>query len=340
MTDTPDVLRPSTPAAPTQPLGVGKVRALSQASSPDGIFTILAIDHRDALRAVLDPQDPAAITPSALTEVKLDLLRDLGAYATAVMLDPEYSVGQALASRALPGRTGFIAAAEAQGYLGDPTARRTSLLDGWSVAKAKRAGACGVKLLVLYRPDAGEVAEAQERIVAAVIADCAREELPLFLEPLFYGPVEEEGSSPAAPSRRELVIESVRRLGALGPDVLKVPFPVDPVQQQDRTVWAEACAELDEASPVPWALLSGGGSFERFRDQVLVASSAGASGFMVGRALWGDVVTAERADRDRLVEAVVRPRFLELVEIARSHGRDWADRHVLPSVDEHWYLTY
>jgi tagatose 1,6-diphosphate aldolase len=327
---------------PKSPLAPGKIRGLAQTSTQEGIFAILALDHRDAMRVVLDPDHPASVGPGALTAVKLELLRELSADATAVMLDPEYSVGQALATRSLPGRVGFLAAVEAQGYLGDPTARQTSLLDGWSVDKAKRVGASGIKLLVLYRPDCGDLADAQDRTIAAVIADCGRAEIPLFLEPLAY--VTEPGLDTAsrefAAKRREIVVGSVRRLGLLGPDVLKVQFPIDTRHEPDRGVWADACAELDEASPVPWALLSGGDPYELFREQVLVASEAGASGFMVGRALWNDAVTAAGPDRKRIIDDIARPRFRELADIAREHGRDWAARHALPSIDEHWYLTY
>ncbi len=93
------------------------------------------------MRVVLDPNDPHGLPATALTDVKLGLLRELGADATAVMLDPEYSAAQAISTRVLPGGVGFLAAIEAQGYLGDPRARQTSLLEDWGVAKAKRLGA-------------------------------------------------------------------------------------------------------------------------------------------------------------------------------------------------------
>lgn len=111
----------------------GKIRGLDATSSSGGIFTILALDHRDSLRVVLDPEHPAHISAQRLTNVKLGLLRELGAQATAVMLEPEYGAAQAISTRALPGDVGFLAAIEAQGYLGDPTTRQTSLLDGWGV---------------------------------------------------------------------------------------------------------------------------------------------------------------------------------------------------------------
>ena len=317
------------------PLTPGKVRGLAATSTPGGVFAILAIDHRDSLRIVLDPSDPGGIAASALTAVKLDLLSALADEASAVMLEPEYSAAQAIVTRTLPGHVGFLAAVEAQGYLGDPAARQTLLLEGWSVEKAKRLGANGIKLLVLYRPDGGEVSEAQERTVAEVVTDCARHDIPLFLEPL----LNERGEGPVG-DRRALVIETVRRLGALGPDVLKLQFPLDTDAEPDRAAWRDACAELDDVAPVPWALLSGGGSYERFREQLKIACAAGASGFMVGRALWGEYVTASLDARPELLRTALRPRFSELTAIAREQGRDWGQRHTLPAADEQWYRSY
>ncbi len=323
------------------PLTPGKIRGLTTTSTAEGIFEILAVDHRDSLRAVLAPEDPEGVAADRLTEVKLDVLRTLGGEATAVMLDPEYSAAQAISARALPGTLGFLAAIEAQGYLGDPSARSTTLLDGWSVAKAKRLGAGGIKLLVLYRPDAGDITERQDQMIAAVVADCARNDIPLFLEPVGYAIGGERVDAEAfARRRREIVVGSVRRLSHLRPDVLKVQFPVDTRYEPDRSAWADACAEVDEAAGLPWALLSGGDPYQRFLEQLEVACRAGASGFMVGRALWGDAVTAPAEDRQRLLADVAGPRLRELSASAARLGRSWADAHTWPAVDEHWYLTY
>lgn len=320
--------------ASVAPLSPGKARGLATASTAGGIFTVLAIDHRDSLRVVLDPADPGSVEPATITDLKLELLRGLAGGASAVMLEPEYSAAQAIVTRALPGSVGFLAAVEAQGYLADPEAQRTTLLDDWGVAKAKRLGASGIKLLVLYHPDGGAVSDAQERTIGEVVADCAEHDIPLFLEPLLY---ERAGSSG---DRRRLVVETVRRLGRLGPEVLKVQFPLDTSREPDRAAWREACAELDDVAPVPWALLSGGGTFERFREQLAVACEAGASGFMVGRALWGEYVTSATEERAGLMRTSLRPRFAELAAIAVRDGRDWSARHELPPIDEQWYRTY
>jgi tagatose 1,6-diphosphate aldolase len=323
-------------------LSPGKIRGLAATSSPNGIFTILAIDHRDSMRVVLDPNDPHGLPATALTDVKLGLLRELGADATAVMLDPEYSAAQAISTRVLPGGVGFLAAIEAQGYLGDPRARQMSLLEDWGVAKAKRLGANGIKLLVLYRPDAGAVTEAQDLLIESVVVECAKHDIPLFLEPLAYAiePGLSTDSVEFAAKRRGIVIETVRRLGALGPDVLKVQFPVDTRYETEQAVWAEACSELDQTSPVPWALLSGGDPYDLFKEQVRVACGAGASGFMVGRALWGEYIRALAVHQPRMMEDVVRPRFSELCSIASDCGHDWWNRHEMPVIDERWFATY
>jgi tagatose 1,6-diphosphate aldolase len=326
---------------PEARLSPGKVRGLTAAANEAGIFTILAVDHRDSMRVVLSPDAPDAIPAATLTEAKFDLIAGIADLASAVLVDPEYSAGQAVASRVLPGRTGFICAVEAQGYLGDPNARVTSLLDGWSVAKAKRLGASGVKLLVLYRPDTA-IAATQDEVIAAVVAECAREEIPLFLEPVAYGKTGEAppGSEEFAAQRRSMVVDSVKRLGPLGPDVLKLQFPVDTLFETDRAIWVDACAELAEACPVPWALLSGGDPFDLFVDQVRVACDAGASGFLVGRALWGESIALPTEQRREVIASRLRDRFARLAAVATDHGTDWAELYTAPAVDEHWFRTY
>jgi tagatose-1,6-bisphosphate aldolase len=237
---------------------------------------------------------------------------------------------------------GFLSALEEQGYLGNPYARQTTLLNGWSVAKAKRLGASGIKLLIFYRPDAGEATVRQEELVQSVVADCARSEIPLFLEPLTYSldPAVAVASAQFARHRRQIVVASARRLSKLGPDVLKIEFPVDAKYEPDKGVWREACAELEDATSVPWALLSAGEAFDTFKAQLQIACQAGCSGFMAGRSLWREVISAEPAERHGFLRDRVLPRFLELSEIAETFGRGWPLKHCPPVVDDTWYRQY
>lgn len=305
-------------------LSSGRTRALQASATARGVFSILAIDHRDAMRVMVNPNAPETVSAERLTEIKLAVVGKLAAEASAVLLDPIYSAEQAVTTHTLPGHVGLLCALEDQGYLGDPFARETVLLNGWSVEQSKLLGATGVKLLLLYNPDTVS-ADAQDDLVRGVLDDCGRFEIPLFLEPISYAAdaTKPKGSAEFARERRRIVIESVRRLGALGPDVLKVEFPIDAKHDRDETLWADACAELNAASPVPWALLSGDEPFDTFKRQLQIACENGCSGFLVGRSVWRDAATLAGAARDDFLETTARPRLRELAAIADRYATPW-----------------
>ena len=291
---------------------------------------------------MVEPHAPEAVSAARLTELKLAITRKLSPQASAVLLDPVYGAGQAIAAGALPGRAGLICSLEAQGYLGDPFYREQTLLSGWSVAQASRLGATGVKLLLLYHPDSGESAARQEELVRVVVTDCRREEIPLFLEPIGY-PLQaglDKHSGKFAAERRRIVVESARRLGALGPDVLKIELPVNTNFESDRGVRAEACEELDEAAPVPWVLLSAGDPFELFKEQLEVACRAGCSGFLAGRAIWREAVRLHGDELDDFLATTARKYFVELSAIAAEYARPWYARYKISVIDERWYREY
>lgn len=267
-----------------------------------GRFGVLAVDHRDSLRQLLAPHDPTSIAPTAITELKRIIVSGLGELATGVMLEPEFSIPQLL-DGTVPSGVGVIAALESQGYLADPEAAPTSILDVWSVEAAKNCGAAAVKLLVPYHPDR-PFAVRQGQVVSDILNECRRVGIPLVLEPLFYGL-----DDPA--DRERVVVETVDRFVRLGPDVLKLPFPAGS-DRGDRSRWSLACREISARCDMPWALLSGGGTYELFRDQLEAAVSVGCAGFMVGRALWREAATAPTTDRARVIEHTIAPRMIEL----------------------------
>lgn len=276
--------------------------ALADLHDADGRYRVLAVDHRDSLRSFLRPTAPDSVPADELTSIKRSLVAAISPLATGVMLEPEYSIPQVLDVLA-PG-VGFLAALESQGYLADPSAEPTSLY--WSVADAAASGAAALKLLLPYHPD-HPLAAAQRAVAAAVIADAGVVGVPVVLEPLFH--------SLASPDDRErVVLATVDDFAGTGADLLKLPFPVDPGGDPAR--WSAVCTEVTARCRQPWAILSGGGPFESFAAQVAVATEAGASGFMVGRALWGEAARASAADRDSVVDELVVPRWKQLSEAA------------------------
>ena len=297
---------------------------LSNLSTDNGTFAVLAIDHRDSLRVVVNPADPDSVPAESIVDFKRDIIRGASGAATGVMLEPEYSIPQ-LVDDLAPG-VGFFAALEAQGYGDDPYARTTVLMEDWSVTQAIEAGASGAKLLVFYTPDVPEAAEAQDEVVRSVAAACAEHDFPFLLEPLAYPSNAEQASDPVWMRRehRRLVLETARRLSGLGATIMKMQFPADPSFDPVES-WAEACAEMNEIMVEPWALLSAGVDFDTFATQVEMASRAGASGFMVGRAAWGELAGASASERRSGAETFVRQRVAQLREILDTHGRAWSD---------------
>lgn len=277
---------------------------LDRLRSPSGTFRVLAIDHRDSLRRFLAPQAPASVTTDDIVALKRTLVRAVSAMATGVMLEPEYSIPSIVGDLA-PG-VGFFAALEAQGYLDDPAGAVTSVMPGWSPAAAVAAGADCAKLLLPFHPDRSTAA-AQVAVGAEVVAECRRVGIPVVLEPLFF-----DLDDPA--DRRRVVRATAEQFAALGPDLLKLPFPVDPELVTDRAERVAACRAITSVCSQPWAILSGGGSFESFEVQVVDACEGGASGFMVGRALWAEAARAHGVERDRAITELVLPRWQRLVD--------------------------
>ena len=303
-------------------LSTGKVRRLQQCATDRGVFSILAVDHRQSLRRALDPDAPGAVPDRALVAFKQGVAAALAPVASAVLLDPEYGAAQAIDAGALPGATGLIIALERTGYSGDPAARVNELLPGWDAGRAVRMGASGVKLLVYYHPDSPTAPQA-EALVQQVAASCAEVELPFFLEPLTYSL---DPAQPRLPSqeRRRVVVETARRLtGIPGVDVLKAQFPLDIGAIPDEAEWLPACRELTGASRVPWVLLSAGVDFETYLRQVVAAASAGASGVAVGRAVWREAAEVPPEARSAFLSTVARERMARVTALCQAVARPW-----------------
>jgi tagatose 1,6-diphosphate aldolase len=319
---------------------LGARRGLDACASERGTFTVLALDHRQNLRKALRPDDPSAATYAQMVDFKRAVVRALAPVATGTLLDPEIGAAQCIADGSLPAGAGLIVAIEATGYDGPSTARVSRILDGWSVEAAKRLGASAAKLLVYYHPAAPNATD-QEALVARVAADCRAADLALFVEPLSFSLV--DGEKLSGEARRTVVVETARRLTAIGGDVLKAEFPYDAsVMDADR--WREACEELDAVSRVPWVLLSGGVDDATFEAQVEVACAAGASGVLAGRSVWEQAATLEPDARDAFLATTGRERLARLVAVVDRAGRPWREHpgalENAAEPGEGWYRDY
>ena len=328
-------------------ISIGKLRGLQQLANSKGIMTMCAIDHRGALKRALNKEYPEAVNYQDMVNFKLDLCQAVEPFASAILLDPEYGAGQAIAADVIPGHKGLLVSAEKTGYTGDRAARITELLPGWSVKKAKKIGASAVKLLIYFRPDLKDIAVKQLDLVGRLADQCIEEDIAFLVEPVTYPISQDEGTSNKfAEIKPGLVIETARQITALPIDVLKAEFPADIRFEQDEGKLLKLCQDLNKASRLPWVLLSAGVNFESFRKQVEIACKAGASGFLAGRALWQESVKINNRD-DRMVffRNTAATRLKELAELADSYGKPWysrmrTDNGKFALVTEGWYQSY
>ncbi len=328
-------------------LSIGKLRGLQQLADRKGMMTMCAIDHRGALKRSLNERDPDAVSYQDMVDFKMDLCQSVARFASAILLDPEYGAGQAIAAGLLPASKGLLVSMEKTGYSGDSRARITELLPGWSVNKAKRMGASAVKLLIYFRPDLKDVASKQLDLVAKLADQCIEEDMAFLVEPVSYS-IEEGGASTKefSQKRPELVIETARQLTALPIDVLKAEFPADIKFEKDEAKLLGLCRELNDASRLPWVLLSAGVDFDSFKKQVEIACKGGASGFLAGRALWQEGARIPlRKERLDFFRHTAAPRLKELAGIADGYGKPWylklgGKDGKFAALAEGWYRSY
>jgi len=292
----------------------GKWRRLRSLADGEGRFKMMAIDQRgslvDAIAKVTN-RGKEQVSGDELATAKEVITRVLAPYATAVLTDPIY--GYPYSYQSMPPGIGLLLAHEETGYERSGSTgkeRKTTLIEGWSVEKAEHAGADAVKLLLYYHPDASEeVRRYQQDLVQRLGESCEQASMPFLLELVAYA-IEEASTNSDEYARRkpDLVVRSAREFSAskYRVDVLKLEFPADLKRtkefcggtfdsQERQAVYQlsdvrESCRQLNEAAGMPWVILSAGVGIEEFLIQVELATEAGASGFLCGRAIWKDAM--------------------------------------------------
>lgn len=294
----------------------GNLDAIADAA---GRFAILAMDQRGTLRRMLaSAGQPAA--DDDLSTFKVQVVSQLSPLASAVLLDAEYGAQPVLQSGALARGVGLLVSSErspGQAWQGEPRAHFDPSRGPQFVAAA---GGVALKFLVRWTPDrpvvAGEPDLAGEAIAAVrdAIAACRSAGMPAVIEPLVVFPGR-TGEVPPA-TRQQLIVRSAELMAQLSPDLLKLEWPGS----------GAGCSKLTAAcGAVPWTLLSAGVAFDPFVEQVRAAMDAGATGFIAGRAIWGEAVRLTPDERVRFLRETAAPRLSILRQAIAGRGRSWQE---------------
>ncbi len=317
----------------------GKTWGLRRMADAAGHFKMVAIDQRPPIANLIAARrgiDADAVAFADIMAVKRLLARVLAPHASALLVDPNYGY-PAAADLLVPAR-GLIMTLEDHRFVETPRGRHSAAIVDWTVAKIRRLGADGVKVLAWYRPDADPATLAhQQAFVEGIGRACAEEDIPFVFELLVYpfpgeashttGYVEDPGKHP------QRVVDSVRAFAdpRFGVDLFKLESPLPAVTLPPCGERAESRAaqawfdQLGAAIATPWVMLSAGASMVDFANVLRYAYRAGAHGFLAGRAIWWDALAAF-PDLDACEAALATtglPYFEQLGALTDAHATRW-----------------
>ena len=279
--------------------------SLDALARPSGTFLMVAMDQRESLRTMLREHGHEA-TDERLRGFKLAVARELGPYASGLLIDDAYGADVVEeAVRLVPPSCGVLLAVDLLDQEPGEIVEDTRLDE----RDALPSGIAALKLLVIWRDDErrAERVETCRRFIALA----QRHGVLSVLEPV----VRHE-------DREWAILEAARELGAVRPSLYKCQVPFG--GRAEPAAITAHCRELDATLPCPWVVLSQGVEPADFPAAVEAACKGGASGMLAGRAVWTATLPAD--DPTELLRARSVPRLQELAAIVDAHGRPWRQK--------------
>jgi sulfofructosephosphate aldolase len=279
---------------------------LSPLQRPSGAFAMLAVDQREAMRNMFAEHQDEPVTDADLTSFKLNAARILTPYASAILIDKQFALDQAIEAGVVADTCGLIASADHFESAHGELVGEVSIDRSVEPHKYAALGVKALKLLVLYRPD--QPAEGRVEMVKEFVEQCRAAGLISIIEPLSRKPL---GGGEFDWDKG--VIEAAKELGSLGADLYKAEIPFH--GQASESEVRAACAEITRAVDGPWVVLSSGVPEDIFPTAVRWACLEGASGFLAGRAVWLSCIGSEDVVQSLETDAVQRlTRLCEVVD--------------------------
>lgn len=284
--------------------------SLSALQRPSGAFAMLAIDQRESMRAMFEEFQSDPVTDRQLVDFKLAGLKALTPFASAALLDRDFSWRPAVDQKVVAPSCGLIAAADR--FIPSDTEIVSDVEIDEKVVpeQVKKDGAVALKLLVTWRPD--EPAEKRIAMVKDFVALSKKAGLISIIEPVSRKPRDGRDWDLA-----KGIVEAARELGNLGADLYKAEVPL--YGKGGEKAVRDECAALTRIINGPWVVLSSGVSPDDFPGAVTWACKEGASGFLAGRAVWRNSIGARDIDKALREDAIPRlQRLCDTVDKAVS----------------------
>jgi tagatose 1,6-diphosphate aldolase len=326
-----------------------KLERIEHLADSRGVIAAAAMDQRGSLKKSIAKEkgvDAAQLSDDVMSEFKESVSRVLTPHATAILLDTEFGE-RAIKARAK--NCGLLLAYEKTGYDATQPGRLGDLLDHMSVRRLAQHGGDAVKLLLYYASDDDpQVNDIKHAWIERIGAECAAEEMPLFLEVVTYDPRGGEEKSVAfAKHKPDLVMGYMREFSKpqYRVDVLKVeiPFDISFVKGSKANKSGQAAYDKQEAMDIlrraaksthlPFIYLSAGVDDDVFRESLVMAGEAGVpfAGVLCGRATWKEGIPVYAKHGAKGLEEWLADRGVKNIETLND---------VLKQYAKPWYAAY
>lgn len=277
---------------------------LSALTRASGAFAMLAVDQREAMRAMFAEHAAGPVPDETVQAFKLAATRILSPFASGVLVDKQFALDRVIEERAVAPTCGLIASADRFIAGHGELVTDVELDDTVDPNHYRDRGVVAMKLLVIYRPD-GDPARRAE-LVESFVTRCRGAGLVSIIEPVSRAP--RDGR---AWDWDDGVLAAARELGSLGADLYKAEVPLHGQGKADEL--RRRCAAITDAVASPWVVLSSGVPHHVFPAAVELACREGASGFLAGRAIWASVIGSNDVERD--LREISAPRLQRLCEV-------------------------
>lgn len=268
-----------------------------------GGFSMLAVDQREAMRLMF----ASAGMPHAdqdITNFKVNAAKILSPFASAVLVDNQFCYKQIVEQKAISPQSSMIVAAD-QFIPGNGIPVDQVCIDkDIDPFEARKNGAKALKLLVLWRQD--EDPEQRKDMVKEFNRICHSAGLVSIIEPVVRPPRIGDKFD-----RESAIIAAAKELADSGADLYKCEMPL--YGEGDSKTLLDAAKRLNDQINMPWVILSSGIDANLFCRAVRIAMTAGASGFLAGRAVWSSVISLP--DTELMLKDISVPRLRHLGNI-------------------------
>ena len=272
-----------------------------------GGFSMVALDQRESLRAMMQPVTDGPVGDEALVEFKTLATTVLSPRASAVLLDRAYGLPAAAARAA---GCGLVLAADVlEQEPGGPVVG-ASLDDGVTGELVARLRPDALKMLVPWTPAARP--EAVE-LAGRFMDRCRALGLPGIVEGVVRPP---DIASWSDSDRDAAIVRAAEDLAVVGPTLYKAEVPGYGAGPAEAIV--ATARRITDVLDCPWVVLSSGVAAARFPAAVHACRQGGAAGFLAGRAVWADAVAAPDPAEFLRTESLRRLDALDAVEVSTS----------------------